>query len=97
MMIPDAPIQPASSSTPNMQLSAPIIQPAAAQTITMSADFLESLLTQAISAANAISLGNQTAAQPSIMTAVANSNTPPPFVAGPPTYHRTSSQYVPSQ
>ena len=83
-MIPDAP-KPASSSTPNMQPSAPIIQPAAAQTITMSADFLESLLTWAISAANASSSGNQTAAQPSVMTAVANSNTPPPFVAGPTT------------
>jgi len=86
-MIPDAPIQPAtSSSTPNMQPSAPIIQPAAAQTITMSADFLESLLTRAISAANTTSSGNQAAAQPSFVTAMASSSTTlPPFVAAPTT------------
>jgi hypothetical protein len=84
-MFPDAPIHPASSSTPNIQPSAPNVQPAA-QTITMSADFLESLLTRAISAATATSSsGNQAATQPSIVTAVANSTTPPPFVAAPTT------------
>ena len=76
-MIPKAPIQPASSAALNMQPSAPIVQPAAAQTITMSADFLESLLTRAISAANTTSSGNQVAAQPSIVTAVASSTTLP--------------------
>ena len=86
-MIPEAPIQPASSAALNMQSSAPIVQPAAAQTITMSAEFLESLLTRAISAANATSSGNQVAAQPtsSIVTAVASSTTLPPFVATPTT------------
>ena len=81
-MAPDAPIHPASSSsaTPNMQ-------PAAAQTITMSADFLESLLTRAISAANATSSsGNQAATQPtSVATTLVDSTTPPPFVAAPTT------------
>lgn len=56
----------------------------AAQTMTMSAEFLESLLTQAISAASATFLsGIQATTQPSITTAVANSANPSPFVATP--------------
>lgn len=100
-MSSDTPVNPASSSS-----SAPNMQPAASQTIMMTADLLEGLLTRAISAANAnsssgnleslltraisaanasSSSGNQAATQPSAATVVADSTTPPPFIAAPTT------------
>ena len=77
----DLPGQHSSSLTP-----VPPNQPLRSQTITLSTEFLESLLTRAITAAATVSSSApQVVVQPSILAMVAEPATPPPFVVVPTT------------
>jgi hypothetical protein len=87
----DLPNQPSSSSTlvPPIQLSSsptpgPSALASSGQTVTLSTEFLQTLLTQAFTAAAATSSSStQTVAQPSVTASTNESATPPPFVAAP--------------
>jgi hypothetical protein len=77
----DLPNQPSSSSSvfsiPSFLTS---VQPSAAQMVTLSMEFLKNLLTQAFTAAAAVSSLNQAVAQLTIVVLAMESTTPPPFV-----------------